>query len=241
MSVISENIEQKRRAAGLSGTALAAKAGIPEKTFRKLQDGTTTDPRYKTLMALSGALGCTLSELVGETASQEALSEMQEHRFYRQWKRLSDENKEIVISLIENLYTLEERYRTEREVVVERQVPLYSLPVSAGLGSFLDDSEDVQFISFPADELPSQNCYALRVTGDSMEPAYYQDDIVLVQPGKAAENGDIVIAVINGDSYIKQFRNGAFISFNPAYDPIEPGEFDSVKIAGTVCGVKRAS
>ena len=42
---ISRHIEEKRREAGLSGTALAAKAGIPEKTLRKLQDGTTTDPR----------------------------------------------------------------------------------------------------------------------------------------------------------------------------------------------------
>lgn len=231
---ISEMIEKKRREAGLSGTALAMKAGIPEKTFRKLQDGTTADPRYKTLQAISKALGCTLSELIGETPTSEAIAEVQSRRFFLQWEKLTPENKDVVVDLIESLSDLEDRLKGKKEVYVERQVPLYSLSVSAGLGSVLDDSENVEYVNFPANEIPNSTVYAVRVSGDSMQPAYYQDDIVFVEPGKRAKNGDVVIALINGESYIKQFRDGNFISFNPAYAPIIPGEFDNVQISGIV-------
>ena len=230
---ISRHIEEKRREAGLSGTALAAKAGIPEKTLRKLQDGTTTDPRYKTLLAVSGALDCTLSELIGETAPEDGVLALQSRRFFEQWQDLTEENRDIVIRLIENLSQLEERLKNEKEVIVQREIPLYSLPASAGPGSFLD-SDEYEYVSFPAEELPASACFAIRVSGDRMEPAFFQDDLVFVEPSKTAVNGDVVIAIINGDSFIKQFRDGEFVSFNPAYDPIVPGDYDDVRIAGIV-------
>jgi repressor LexA len=230
---ISQHIEEKRREAGLSGTALAAKAGIPEKTLRKLQDGTTTDPRYKTLLALSRALDCTLSELIGETTPDSGVLALQSKHFFAQWENLTEENRAVVVQLIENLAELEERLKSEKEVVIQREIPLYSLPVSAGTGSFLD-SDDYEYVSFPADELPSEACFAVKVTGDSMEPAFYEGDIVFVEPSRTAENGDVVVALINGESFIKQYRNGKFISFNPSYAPIIPGDYDSVRISGIV-------
>ena len=111
-------------------------------------------------------------------------------------------------------------------------MPVYDLPASAGTGVFLDSS-DYEMVQVGS-EVPVNANFGVRVSGDSMEPAFFQDDLVFVEPSKTAVNGDVVIAIINGDSFIKQFRDGEFVSFNPAYDPIVPGDYDDVRIAGIV-------
>lgn len=86
--------------------------------------------------------------------------------------------------------------------------------------------------------------FGLRIRGDSMEPKISNGDIVIVRKQDTAEDGDIVVALVNGnDGCCKQFRkyeNGsiALISNNPSYDPMyfSQAEIDSapVKIVGKV-------
>lgn len=59
--------------------------------------------------------------------------------------------------------------------------------------------------------------FALRIKGDSMSPDIHDGDIVVVRQQDDAENGDIVIAIINGsDGVCKEFRvNQAFIDLLP--------------------------
>lgn len=66
---------------------------------------------------------------------------------------------------------------------------------------------------------------ALRIKGDSMQPEFNENDIVIVRSQSDANNGDIVIAKVNGDEACckKLFkRNDGIIlhSLNPEYAPM---------------------
>ena len=65
-------------------------------------------------------------------------------------------------------------------------------------------SVDVESIGFK----PTRNTFALRVTGDSMIGRHILDgDVVVLEHGPDPRNGQIVAALIDGDSTLKTFRD----------------------------------
>ena len=67
--------------------------------------------------------------------------------------------------------------------------------------------------------------FGLRIKGDSMEPKISNGDVVIVRKQDTADDGDLVIALVNGDEgcckRLKKYGNGiALVSTNPAYDPM---------------------
>jgi repressor LexA len=87
--------------------------------------------------------------------------------------------------------------------------------------------------------------FSLRVKGDSMTEAHICDgDYVLVRAQAHAEEGEIVVAVIDGEATVKRFRRRKgqvrFEAANPAYPPIVvPPGAPAFRIAGKVVGVYR--
>jgi repressor LexA len=91
----------------------------------------------------------------------------------------------------------------------------------------------------------SENVFLLRVQGDSMIDAYIQDgDFALVKPQPNAENGEIVVALIDDEATVKKiFKKRDFIRLEPANPNMEPivvkkGE-KRVTIVGKVVGIFR--
>lgn len=85
--------------------------------------------------------------------------------------------------------------------------------------------------------------FGLQVKGDSMEPRIKSGDVVIVRKQSDADDGDLVIALVNGDDAVvkrlKKYKDGiALISNNPAYEPMYfcNDEIDSkpVEILGKV-------
>lgn len=67
--------------------------------------------------------------------------------------------------------------------------------------------------------------FALRIKGDSMQPKMDDGDVVIVRQQSDANNGDTVIALINGDDAtckkLKKTENGIMlVSTNPNYLPM---------------------
>lgn len=91
----------------------------------------------------------------------------------------------------------------------------------------------------------SENVFLLKVEGDSMIDAHIQDgDFALVKPQRDAENGEIVVALIEDEATIKRiFKKRDFIRLEPANPRMEPivikkGEKNLV-IVGKVVGIFR--
>lgn len=120
------------------------------------------------------------------------------------------------------------------EVPVPRGLPVLG-SVAAGVPRLAEeDVEEWVETPFGAD-------FLLRVTGDSMELAGILDgDLVAVRRQQAAEDGQIVVAMIDDEATVKRLRlrNGRaeLHPENPAYEPIRS---DATVVVGRVVGVLR--
>lgn len=92
----------------------------------------------------------------------------------------------------------------------------------------------------------TREVFALRVQGDSMiEDGIYDGDYIFVRKQLAADKGDIVVAMIEGEATVKRYYpEGDVIRFQPANAHMEPilvrrRDFRSVNLIGIVIGVYR--
>ncbi len=85
--------------------------------------------------------------------------------------------------------------------------------------------------------------FGLQIHGDSMEPKISEGDVVIVRKQEDAENGQIIIATVNGTDAtckrLRKYRDGIeLVSNNPSYEPMffsnEEIESKPVKIIGRV-------
>ena len=83
-------------------------------------------------------------------------------------------------------------------------MPVSELPVSAGLGAFLE-GEMFQQIQVPASSVPAGAEFGIYVSGDSMEPRYHSGQIVWVKRCEELECGDIGIFVYDDCGYLKKY------------------------------------
>ena len=106
--------------------------------------------------------------------------------------------------------------------------------------------EDIEgFFSIDLTQTNSGGTFFLRVKGDSMiEAGILEGDLALVQPQTTAENRDIVVAMVNGETTLKRFfRDKGKIRLQPENRNMEPillcpGK-DDVSIIGKVTGLYR--
>ena len=100
-------------------------------------------------------------------------------------------------------------------------------------------------IQVPRDMVGRGRTFALRVRGDSMIDDHICDgDLIVVQSRQTAENGETVVALIDGtDATVKRFHKSRdhvrLEAANPAYKPIVVKPADRLSIQGVVVGVIR--
>jgi repressor LexA len=100
-------------------------------------------------------------------------------------------------------------------------------------------------IAVPRDLTGRGRMYALRVRGDSMiEENIQDDDIIIVSAQQTAENGQVVVALIDGNyATVKKFyREPDFIRLepaNPQFKPIFIKTPERIQIQGIVRGLIR--
>jgi repressor LexA len=80
-----------------------------------------------------------------------------------------------------------------------------------------------------------RDCFYLRVTGDSMIEAGIRDgDLALVRSQSTAENGEIVVALIEGEATLKRlYREEGRIRLQPANAALQPIVIEGDRMAGT--------
>ena len=96
-------------------------------------------------------------------------------------------------------------------------------------------------IPYRSRHLHSRDLFALRVRGESMINAGILDgDIVVVRRTPTAENGDIVVALVEDEATVKRFyKEKGHFRLQPENDEMEPIIVDSVSILGRVISLIR--
>ena len=126
-----------------------------------------------------------------------------------------------------------------------RRVPEYGvLPiigkVAAGVPITAAENVEGEFV-VPADMARRSGAFVLRVQGESMiDAAILDGDLIVVAPQPSAENGEIVVAMLEGEATVKRFyREGGRIRLQPENASMEPIYADDVAIVGRVEAVIR--
>ena len=112
--------------------------------------------------------------------------------------------------------------------------------VAAGVPITAAENLEDTFI-LPAGFVRRSGAFMLRVKGDSMVDAAILDgDLIVVDPGPTAENGEIVVAMIDGEATVKRFfREAGRIRLQPENRDMAPIYADDVTVVGRVEAVVR--
>lgn len=127
-------------------------------------------------------------------------------------------------------------FYTSKEMV---DVPIVGR-VTAGMPILAVENIEDSF-PLPIDFVGNSESFMLKVRGDSMIDAGILDgDLVLVRKQNTAENGDIVVALIEDEATVKKFyKEKGFIRLQPQNQFMQPILVPTCTILGKVAGVFR--
>lgn len=97
------------------------------------------------------------------------------------------------------------------------------------------------YFPVPAEYVPKNPTFMLTVKGESMINAgIFNGDHLLVEQKATAENGEIVVALIEDSATVKTFyKEDGYYRLQPENDTMEPIIVNDVQILGKVIGVFR--
>ncbi len=97
------------------------------------------------------------------------------------------------------------------------------------------------YYPIPDDFGAGDNCFALKVKGDSMINAgIYDKDVIIVHQQNDAQNGQIVVALVDDSATVKRiYRRDGKVILHPENDAMEDMIFDNVAVLGVVTGLMR--
>ena len=268
METYIDRIKKLKSQKKLTNEMLSERSGIPLGTLSKLLAGMNESPKLSNMIAICNALECSVEYIVtgnpdnthNYTLSPEEISFVESYRRLDGWGQdlmqavLSKElerleataqdssEKETAVggasARILRPISTAGRYAGQRLSDAKRSISLYELPVSAGVGVYLDDAR-AETITIPGGEKTADADYALRISGNSMEPKYHNGDILLVQNTESVEIGELGIFLLDGCGFFKVYGGDRLLSLNDEYGPILLKDFEEIQCKGRVVGKLR--
>ena len=142
-----------------------------------------------------------------------------------------DPTKPRTIEIIDDSFNL-----SRREMA---NIPLVG-SIAAG-EPILAEQNIEDYFPIPADILPNQQVFMLRVKGESMiNIGIFDGDQILVKQQSTANNGEIVAALVDDSATVKRFfKEEGHYRLQPENDTMAPIIVDHVEILGVVIGLFR--
>ncbi len=247
----SDRVKVLKKEKGMTTEALAAASGVALSTLNKVLSGDGDSIKLSNAVAIADALGCSIEHLATGKAEAPAITDAEKEHLEK-YRALDTHGVRICDFILQEEYLrcASAQPKTARMEIPESvfranakphmlTIPFYGDRVSAGLGEHLDSTE-VTEISVVETEKTKRADFALRVSGNSMEPRFHDGDILLVENKPQIEVGELGIFICDGEGYFKQFGGDRLISLNPDYAPIPLSSFDSFSCRGGVIGTLRS-
>lgn len=232
---IGEKIRELREARGLTQKQLSQKLGESRGTLVSNWEVGISRPDCDRIVQLCNIFNVTADELLSVKIDPYNISSEEWSRVAK-YRMLDEHGKTVVDYLLNEEYARVLTSSKKKNRPRLMYINSYSFPVSAGVGSFVENEAPEQILVPECPEAEEAD-YVLTVTGDSMQPKFNDGDKVYVVNQQSVEIGEIGIFVINGDAYIKKLGKGQLISLNEKYKPIPLSNDDSIYCCGKVIGV----
>ena len=224
---IIQNINDIAKSKGLTLTEIERMCGFSKSSMRKWSENI---PSMEKIIKVADTLNVGLDYIVYGTNRDERLNDDEQELLsnYRKSSRIDKARiqERALVSAEHAAESNEESHITT--------IKLFDSAVSAGTGIYVDYT-DYENIETREDTEGAD--YAVKVSGNSMEPRFYDGDIVLVEIAQTVEVGEIGIFNLNGQAFIKERGEKALISLNKDYDPIVVNPGDSIACQGRVIKV----
>lgn len=162
--------------------------------------------------------------------------------------QLTEKNARDYVLILERKGYLRRQPNVARGLTLLKSPPaevLFELPLVGRVmaGKPVEIFEHQEAIQIPPWLLKSGTHFVMEVRGDSMiDDGIHEGDLVVVQQQGDPNNGDTVVAVVQGEATIKRFfRRGPRVELRPANAYMTPLQVDAqdVEIKGVVAGLIR--
>lgn len=230
---ISSRLQAARKAAGFTQKEVYEWLNVGQSTFSAWETG-QGEPSVEVFLKLCQKYRIqNIAEYFLPDPTTGQPTDELEAEFVRKMLSLSDRGRSAVRNCLEFEYRnrLQTRTSSARR---RRRIPLYTQAATAGLGNYLDD-QDAEMCEL---EAPEDATFAVRISGDSMEPLIHDGDIVFVRRQSEVASGEIGIFSVNGESFCKVWdnRHGCpkLVSLNKKYPPRLLQASDSLLTHGKV-------
>uniref|UniRef100_UPI003FEF160F S24 family peptidase n=1 Tax=Roseburia sp. TaxID=2049040 RepID=UPI003FEF160F len=155
---------------------------------------------------------------------------LSEYEHIKKYRGLDKHGKEMVDFTLEKEYERIKKYGklsdepNKISQFPKRLISYYFKNASAGTGQLIIDNLPDTGIEIPDKPEYRNVSYAISVNGSSMEPAFHDGDILLVEATREIEVGDIGIFQIDNECFVKKLGEAALISLNKDYKDIPLNE-----------------
>ena len=221
-----DKLKEARMAKGLKQSELGQLLNLKNTTISNWEKG-VSNPDVEIVSKLCTILNVSASYFFDDMASEEILS-FSEKEHIKKYRYLSEYDKGTVDQLLDRLSVKENEplYTTVTK-------PNYLTGLSAGTGLFVFDDVPCEQIEVPIEYKDID--FVIGVTGDSMEPTYYEGDQVMIKKGEV-RIGEIGAFMYDGEAYIKVLGDKKLISLNKFYPDKEINEDTQFEVIGKVVG-----
>ena len=214
----------------MTKATLAKESGLPYTTLDSMLKRETDANRIASVFRIAKALGTSVESLVFDEGVETVSFSPEEKRILDLYALLDERGRSTVLSLLER-----EADNSKNETM--RDLTVYEAPAAAGTGlSVLTTATKTVRVS--ARSVPARTDFAIRLSGDSMEPLFCDGDLVYIEQCEDLPSGKVGVFLLNGESLCKKYeiRDGEtyLVSYNPAYAPIHVLDSDDLKLVGRV-------
>lgn len=233
---IASVLKRLRENTKLTADEVGALVGKSGKTVNAWENG-RGQPDAEMLIKLCGIYK--VNNILAEfddsnTIKQKSPISIEESKLLDQYRALDYFGQKAVDELLATEYERCTAPDEEEQPTIKIKHSTYK--VSAGTGFELEEGDDWEEISVSDTPDARKADYALTIQGDSMKPAFCNNDIILVKQQDTVDLGQIGIFVLNKAGYIKKFGGDRLISLNDEYEDILIEEYDDYRCVGKVLG-----
>lgn len=233
ITAAARSIKKYREQIGMEQKELARRLGIPASAVSNWETG-FAKPNIDILVPVCRVLGITLYDMFGLDDPLMKYT-AREQTLIAKYHDLTEGHKYAVDRLVESLGAAELMDDTPDLT----KLVYFSRRLAAGIGDPTDILDDGEPLYLHSSALVDTADYVFTVNGDSMEPEYRDDDMVLVKSFPDCgdiRSGEVGAFIIGNEAYIKEYRKDGLHSFNSAYKTLQFTDEDKVFFIGKVIG-----
>lgn len=216
-------LKEKRLEKNMTLEQVGNLIGVGKSTVRKWENGMIENMGRDKIILLSRALNISPLDIL-EMNTDDGKEDIKDI-----YLRLNKENQAIVYDFAKS--KLDEQNTISDNVVPFPTTLNIDAVVSAGTGEWQDDNfkEEIEYDG----QIPPHD-YVVRVNGDSMLPLFEDNQILFVRKTSDVRDGQIIVCMLNNETYIKKIMGNRLISLNKKYKDILINEYDDFKVIGVV-------